>query len=110
MKCTNVAHHIEPWDHGGATDLDDLIPLCRFHHHLIHEGAWTLTVEPDGTLTVQRPPQPGDPPRRVTPTLAHRRPVEPHPDTTRTRQRIRTLWHDHGRPPLPDDPPWPQAS
>lgn len=32
------AHHVVPWSHGGATDLGNLISLCRRHHTLVHEG------------------------------------------------------------------------
>jgi len=50
------AHHIVHWSKGGATDLTNLVSLCGFHHHLVHEGAWTLAVvenaiiwsDPDG--------------------------------------------------------------
>ena len=31
------AHHIRPWSQGGATDLDNLILLCRSHHIAVHE-------------------------------------------------------------------------
>jgi hypothetical protein len=81
--------------------MDNLIPLCRFHHHLIHEGGWTLTLTPDGTVQVERPPQPGEEPRRITPVLAHHRPRDPHPDGALIRQRVRALWAETGRP-LPD--------
>ena len=43
------------WDHGGRTDLANLLPLCEAHHHLVHEGHWTLTVSPDRTITLRRP-------------------------------------------------------
>jgi hypothetical protein len=33
-------HHLKEWNHGGATNLQNLIPLCSRHHHLIHEGRW----------------------------------------------------------------------
>ena len=33
-------HHLTEWRDGGATDLDNLIPLCSNHHHFIHEGRW----------------------------------------------------------------------
>ncbi len=33
-------HHLKEWKEGGATNLDNLIPLCSKHHHLIHEGQW----------------------------------------------------------------------
>ena len=41
------AHHIWHWEDGGPTDLDNLLLLCSFHHHLVHEGGWQLT----GTVT-----------------------------------------------------------
>ena len=53
-------HHLEEWEDLGLTDLDNLLPLCSFHHHRAHEGRWQLQLEassrqltvrlPDGTL------------------------------------------------------------
>ena len=49
-------HHITHWPTaGGDTDLDNLLPACSEHHHLVHEGGWTLTMRPDRTITVIRP-------------------------------------------------------
>lgn len=48
-------HHIHEWELGGPTDLHNLIPLCSRHHHLAHEGKWRLHLDPDRTLTIQRP-------------------------------------------------------
>ena len=53
--CTIPAHrcdidHTTPWEHGGATGLNNLNPLCRGHHTLKHHGGWTVTPDPDGTL------------------------------------------------------------
>jgi len=50
------AHHILFWirDHG-PTSLWNLVLLCDHHHHLVHEGGWTLTRTPDGTLEFRRP-------------------------------------------------------
>lgn len=36
------AHHIEHWAHGGPTEIDNLVQLCRFHHRLLHEGGYRL--------------------------------------------------------------------
>ena len=50
------AHHIRWWwRHLGPTDLDNLIPLCERHHHLVHEGGWTLAMTPDRVATWTRP-------------------------------------------------------
>ena len=40
-------HHIHEWEHGGATDLCNLIPLCNRHHHAVHEGQWSVKLDPD---------------------------------------------------------------
>jgi len=32
------AHHLVHWMRGGATDLDNLVLLCRRHHWMVHEG------------------------------------------------------------------------
>ena len=42
------AHHVVPWAAGGATDLENLILLCRFHHTAVHEGGVTITETPGG--------------------------------------------------------------
>jgi hypothetical protein len=48
-------HHLNPWSQGGATDLCELAPVCEPHHHLIHEGGWTLTITPDRIATWTKP-------------------------------------------------------
>jgi hypothetical protein len=76
-------HHIDPYDPdpahpGGRTDMANLIPLCRYHHHRVHEGGFTLVMTPDGEVTAHRPPDPVTGERcPVTPSLRHRREVEP---------------------------------
>jgi hypothetical protein len=42
------AHHIHHWAHGGATDLPNLILLCRHHHRTLHSRHWTLEPAPPG--------------------------------------------------------------
>jgi hypothetical protein len=48
-------HHVRPWETGGHTDLAVLAPLCEPHHHLVHEGGWTLSLDSDRTATWVRP-------------------------------------------------------
>ena len=46
-------HHVWFWELDGLTDLDNLIPLCHRHHHLVHDSGWRLTLDKtDRTLTV----------------------------------------------------------
>jgi hypothetical protein len=45
-------HHIEYWaisdsGGGGATDLNNMVPLCSRHHHAAHEGGWKLKLNPE---------------------------------------------------------------
>jgi putative redox protein len=49
------AHHIESWLIGGATDLPNLILLCRRHHTLVHQTRWTITRRSDGTVAFTHP-------------------------------------------------------
>ncbi len=50
-------HHVDEWGaHEGDTDLNRLIPSCSRHHHLVHEGGWKLTLDPDTReLTITLP-------------------------------------------------------
>ena len=67
------AHHVVHWEDGGPTDLDNLVSLCGFHHHLVHEGGWSVAIadrtivwsDPDGTpATVEPLRGSGDPVER----------------------------------------------
>jgi hypothetical protein len=40
-------HHIDYWENGGVTDLNNMIPLCSRHHHAAHEGGWKLKLDPE---------------------------------------------------------------
>jgi len=68
-------HHLEHREHGGLTRTSNGTLLCRFHHRLVHEHGWKLTVEdgrwvatdPHGTCWTGRPRAP-DPTRARTPS------------------------------------------
>ena len=57
------AHHIHHWAHGGATDGDNLVLLCRFHHRLVHEEGFSVRrraggvefARPDGRMVPALP-------------------------------------------------------
>ena len=45
-------HHVRWWwKHCGPTDIDNLLPLCERHHHLVHEGGWELGMNSKRTAT-----------------------------------------------------------
>ena len=48
------AHHIRHWADGGETRLSNLVTLCSYHHHLVHEGGYGVRVV-DGGLNSPRP-------------------------------------------------------
>jgi hypothetical protein len=37
------AHHIRHWEDGGATELDNLVLVCPYHHRAHHRGVITIT-------------------------------------------------------------------
>jgi hypothetical protein len=65
------AHHIQWWEKGGPTDLDNLLLVCTFHHKLVHEYGWAVRREKDGNAQWSRPDGtpyragPAPPPDRV---------------------------------------------
>ena len=48
-------HHIIWWEHGGRTDLANLLPLCVRHHHAVHDHGWHLVLAADRSLTITYP-------------------------------------------------------
>ena len=49
------AHHArEPWAHGGHTDLDDGLLLCRHHHQRAHDDRYLHTTLPNGDIRFHR--------------------------------------------------------
>lgn len=49
------AHHLDPWESGGGTDIDNLAWMCNGHHHLAHEGGWEVERRADGAIHVSPP-------------------------------------------------------
>jgi hypothetical protein len=41
------AHHIHHWRHGGTTDYDNLLLLCRRHHVYVHQQQLEVKLRPD---------------------------------------------------------------
>ncbi len=53
--CTHTrfvdGHHIVHWADNGETSLDNLVLLCRHHHHLVHEGGFACEKSGNGEVT-----------------------------------------------------------
>lgn len=49
------AHHVKHRAHGGLTELDNMILVCSFHHHMLHEGGWNARAIEGGGFEFVRP-------------------------------------------------------
>lgn len=54
-KSYTQGHHVKHWASGGETKLSNLVTLCHFHHHLVHEGGWSIQVLDDGAFRFLKP-------------------------------------------------------
>ncbi|NQX29902.1 hypothetical protein HQQ81_21355 [Microbacteriaceae bacterium VKM Ac-2854] len=81
------AHHVHWHSRGGKTSVDNGVPLCAFHHHVIHANTgWEIVMKqtvhglrahliPPFVIDPHRTPRPmGNPHRRLT-----RKPEDPDP-------------------------------
>jgi hypothetical protein len=84
-------HHLIPWELGGRTDLENLLPLCGRHHHLVHEHHWRLELAPDRELTIRQPDGTIHAVEPVQIRTTRRDYCELHDLTQRTRQRLTEL-------------------
>lgn len=86
------SHHIDHVAHGGRTDIDRGILLCRFHHMQLHNNGWRIVRDGLGPFILIPPP-------------GHRSPdgTETPPRPLRTKAPWSWAWDP---PPPPDRPPW----
>jgi hypothetical protein len=68
------AHHLQHWEDGGATELENLVLVCPYHHRLHHNRGITLTG-PASRLVVSDAAG-----RRLTNGSLARPPTAPPPD------------------------------
>lgn len=47
------AHHLDHWEHGGPTDIDNMVLLCHHNHQQVHRRGWNLELD-GGRLRVFR--------------------------------------------------------
>lgn len=62
-------HHLTAWIDGGATNLDNLTLVCRYHHHQFQTRGWACRLNIDG-VPEWIPPRHVDPDQ--TPLTNHR--------------------------------------
>lgn len=62
-------HHIQPWNQGGGTDVDNMCLLCRYHHREFAARDWEVFMQ-DG-MPHWRPPPFIDPERKPIRNTAH---------------------------------------
>ncbi|MEZ5295977.1 MAG: HNH endonuclease signature motif containing protein [Ilumatobacteraceae bacterium] len=93
-------HHLLPFEHGGPTDLANLIPLCSRHHHVVHDQGLELALDDDRTLTITAP----DGSTIVTP-IPGRQPADPITHERALRRARRT-----GRTSAPERRPTTRSS
>ncbi len=43
-----VTHHMTAWEHGGPTDLNNGVLLCRYHHVTVHHKGWLVRMGAHG--------------------------------------------------------------
>ncbi|MET9019554.1 DUF222 domain-containing protein [Actinopolymorpha sp. NPDC004070] len=43
-----ITHHMTAWDHGGPTDLNNGVLLCRYHHVTVHHKGWQVRMGAHG--------------------------------------------------------------
>lgn len=48
-------HHVEHYEHGGATDIANCAALCRTHHGYTHRKGWTMHASDDGWFWWEAP-------------------------------------------------------
>jgi Domain of unknown function (DUF222) len=49
-----IHHHRLSWHKGGATDLDNGLPVCGYHHRRAHDTRFDLRRRPDGEWAFHR--------------------------------------------------------
>ncbi|MCV7253116.1 HNH endonuclease [Mycobacterium hackensackense] len=93
------AHHLQHWEDGGPTNLDNLVLLCPFHHRMHHRGGLTLTGPADRLVVTDTEGRRLDggalarPPTTLAPS------VPPYPGPTG--ERAQWWWYQPFEPPPP---------
>ena len=102
-------HHIQFWSHGGRTDLDNLISLCKYHHLLVHERGYLIAAKPGGSFAFYRPDGTALPPSPPLPKPAGT--IADCHDAEITEDTIIPAWYASGSTwTTPSTPAWPMLA
>ena len=85
-------HHLWWWEHGGPTDVHNLLPLCVQHHHAIHDRHGSSPSPPTASSPSPTPTAPCNRPdqtaaKTTTTAISHRRLRPPPPGRQRRSHR-----------------------
>lgn len=109
-------HHITHWEHGGATDTNNLCALCWHHHRLHHHGLLAIVGDADGDLEITdrwgrmlhrtgtpTPPRAGTTPQQAAAQAG----IEPGTYQHPLGEPLKAWWvtFNPNRPPPPEPPP-----
>jgi hypothetical protein len=93
------AHHIRHWEDGGASELDNLVLLCPYHHRLHHRGIITITGPADQLIVTDSSGQ------SFSAASLARPPTKPPPDVPPcpgpTGERADWWWYEPFQPKPP---------
>ncbi|MCV7172081.1 DUF222 domain-containing protein [Mycobacterium manitobense] len=93
------AHHIRHWEDGGATDLDNLVLVCPYHHRMHHRGGITITGPADKLVVTDSNG------RQLSSASLARPPTTPPPDVPPcsgpTGERADWWWYEPFQPQPP---------
>jgi Domain of unknown function (DUF222)/HNH endonuclease len=93
------AHHIQHWEDGGLTELDNLVLLCPYHHRLHHRGLITITGRPDDLVVTDNTGEVLSPASLARPPNFSPPAVPPYPGPTG--ERAQWKWYDPFQPQPP---------
>lgn len=55
LRARKEVHHLHHRGKGGTNQLENLLLVCGYHHHRLHEGGWRAQMLPDGTVQFTLP-------------------------------------------------------
>ena len=93
------AHHLRHWEDGGATELDNLVLLCPYHHRLHHRGGITLTGSAAHLVVTDDDGRPLNPGSLARPPTTPAPSVPPCPGPTG--ERAQWWWYQPFQPQPP---------